>query len=320
MIYGAGALVVDVVVVALFACVVGVLCRKGRYLAGSGMGLVVLCGMALSIVGFYQFGVKERVAKTEIAQKQHAAILTADVQTNLRKDAVRARLLDDLQSEVENTSELLLAKQANINREVAKSEIAETRNKKAEIAFSDIEVKPAPVFIDPDPGAAGLAADTGFSVAAVQKSLTLALGSLLILAKALAFGFGFGMWPKSERNESPSTEITVSHSAPDNDLEGEEIFHRLEVVDPMTQVQEFYAEATRNAPAALPVTATELHAHYRHWASDKRYTPILAIQGFGRASVRLIESGMINVRRKVTSRGIEYVGRMPVIYENADAA
>ncbi len=319
--YGAGALVVDVVGVALFACVVGYLFRDGHYLAGAGMSVIVACFMTFSMVTFYGFGVKERISKTEVAQKTHDAEVSADAATLARKDAVRNRLLDDLQMETENVSSLLIAKSANVNREVAKAAIHESRNRKAEIAFSDIEVKAGPIYVDPDPMAKAIAEDTGLSISAVQKVLTLGLGVLLILAKGLAFGFGFGMWPKETDSEPEEDKaVTLAYPSPTvaNDTAAPQLIHRQvdfpmaapTMVNAYDQVKEFYEEATQESRSSH--TATEIYRHYRDWALKKDYLPELTHQAFGRATKTLMTEGKVSIQRRIGSAGVEYLGRAPM--------
>jgi len=324
-IYGAGSLFVDVVVIALFSCFVGALLRGKNYLTATGLVLFVLCGMLYSGLTFYQFGIKERVTKTEMAEKTYAAQLSADAETKVKKDVVLNRLLDDMQGETESIGALLLAKQANVNRDIAKSEIQALRNKKADVAFSNIEVKPAPVFIDPDPGARGLAADTGLSVAGVQRALMLFLGTLLICAKPICFALGVGLWPKSpDPVESVAKEeIEDDLSEADNDPEPKALIHTPKLaVDPLIQVRQFYEEATEPSyEGAKPITATDLHMYYQHWIQSKNYWPNLNLHNFGRASAELIRKGLVkDMVRKPGVRGVNYHGRLPINFEDREVA
>jgi len=335
LVYGAASIVNDVVVVSLFACVVGALVRFKRFIAAGCLGAFVCVGLFYTIVTFYQFGAKERLSKTEMAQKTHNAELTADAQTQQRKDAVRNRLLDDLQMEAENASSLLMARQANINRDITRTELNAIRNKKTELAFADIEVKAAPVYVEPDPGAKSLSEDTGLSVAAIQKALVLWIGCMLIIAKPLAFGFGFGLWPKAPAPVAASTAVAIRGREEDEDAfeadndpepktipQPKAIIHSPKIhVDPVIQVEQFYEEATIRAPqGGKPIQATNLHMYYLTWAEGKNYWPTLNLHNFGRASAHLIRIGKLDMERKGGLNGVYYHGRTPINFEDRQVA
>lgn len=306
-----GAVAIDIILVAIFPIVAGIFYRQGRYLSVVGLSVFIALGVAFSALSFYQFGIKERVSKTDVAERQYQADVKAIQDTQARKDAMLNRLMDDLQADAERADGILYSKGGKVDRDAAVARADDARKKKAELGFGEVvAVAAAPVYVAPDPGAAELAKDTGFSTAAIQKFFTATLVVIIVLLKPLCFGLGTALLPA----KTASTEVTT-HAEPEIIPRGPKL-----IVDANTQVLEFYHEATREAPGADPIIATKLHKLYLAWVEEKNYHPVLTGMAFGRASTHVITNNLVNVKRRNTSKGIEYVGRAPVKYIEARVA
>jgi hypothetical protein len=314
--YGAAALAIDIVGVAAFAAVAGILFRQKRYVVGGILSCVVLICVLFSMLTFYQFGVKERVSRTDVAERTHASLVQAQKDSLARKDQVLTTLMSDLQSDAERADAILYSKGSKADREALIKQADAARKQKAQLGFAETAVAPMPVYVSPDPGAEALAQDIGIATATMQKLLTLALGCILVLMKPLAFGLSGALWPvkedKPEEAPAPSTAMAVYQDPEPQLLRPSRKAPKL-IVDPVKQVIEFYTQATLEAPKAKPLSATQLHGVYLMWIEHKNYAPTLTLQAFGRSTTLAAQAGAIRVEKKSTSKGVEYRGRIPVI-------
>jgi hypothetical protein len=312
--YGAAALAIDIVGVAAFAAVAGILFRQKRYVVGGILSCVVLICVLFSMLTFYQFGVKERVSRTDVAERTHASLVQAQKDSLARKDQVLTTLMSDLQSDAERADAILYSKGSKADREALIKQADAARKQKAQLGFAETAVAPMPVYVSPDPGAEALAQDIGIATATMQKLLTLALGCILVLLKPLAFGLSGALWPvkedKPEEAPAPSTAMAV-YQEPEPQILRPQRAPKL-IVDPVKQVIEFYEEALLEAPKAKPMSATKLHGIYLVWVAHKNYAPTLTLQNFGRNTTIAAKEGAIKVIRRETSKGIQYLGRLPV--------
>jgi hypothetical protein len=336
--YGAAALAVDVVGVAMFAALTGLLYRHGALWKARALSLVVLGFMGFSMIMFYGFGATHRIAPTLEASARHAAQVAATRAAAAKADALRESQLAFLRSEASKASTMALnTRLSKDKREEARAARQAAYDQLASGTFGEIEVSAEPVAPIVDPQALALSEDTGLSLETVQKLLTVSLGILLIVAKALSFGYGFRLWPEASATGDKSkddagttaaeTVETVSGpplpvAANDDKPTRSEATARDDVdqlallltgeverhVAAIDQVAEFVASATRPARAAR-VLASDVHNHYRAWAAARGYLPELSANKFGRCMSELNETGQIAMPKVTDGKFNYYLAR-----------
>jgi hypothetical protein len=339
---GAG---VDIVGIAGLSAYAGILYRDGEKWNARGYRCTVGFFMALSMFAFYGFCAAHRIEPAARAVRQYAADVTATAKTNELQRDVRKGAIELLVKQAGDTEALARDKnQSKFSRELAVLQARDTKSAALNAAFRDIEVKPVPVFKDPDPQAKALSDDTGMSVTAVQKLLTMLLGFAAMLLSSIGTTAGVRKWPKHVKHEpvhksdgmrsepvtldetwgelpspqpSMGREAAVNAAAKALQADVVEISQAQDTID--TCVARFLKEATAACPGAV-VSPGAFHTHFLAWCQLHDFSPV-GSSVLGRAMVKAQRKGLEGApRRKMDGRYNVYLDRMLVRVQGMAAA
>lgn len=280
--YLAGA--VDFGGVGLCSILAGHMARRGNRTGSFALILLALISALISLVMFFGYNASHRDEPTKLAARQHSAELTAATQSVALQVAAAERIQATLEKEMAKAAEVARKRAGDGDTKTTAADQLKFYTEQMKEA-SKIEIKAAPIEVDPDAMASQLSARSGLKIDVVQDLIGTALSLMgMVLGSVMLFLSNY-LWPE---RRTPA-EIRAATAAEKD-------------------VMEWEKEATIRMPGARH-RSTEVYKHYQRYAKYRGWELIMAREKFERTLTDLRHTNRSTMRHIAEGTYVLYEDR-----------
>lgn len=334
MIYGAGALAIDLFGVGICSAIAGARKRQGQ--SAFKWNCIIGASALLSLVMFFGYNAANRIEPVKVAQQEHANKLTAlakaealskeNRESGLKFAREQANLFSSKATDRKLSPEQRAAAEKQANDWAARAQTG---------SFSDVHVEVAPVEINKDPMAAVLSEKSGLEISTIQSLQACFMCGLVLLIGSAMIRYGFESLPHYDpkalaaaaaaERKAEEEERAAARKAMEEQrrvlLENNRNFSviaggrpsGIKQIEGTVQIME-WLETSTTEDASAEVLPADLHKSYLMYARHNSYHE-MNVSDFGRAIKRLNDLGKIHLpARSAASGGANkakrvYIGR-----------